>query len=100
MWNLKRNDTNVLTKQNETHRLREQTYGCLHTLLYLNWITKKDLLCNTGNSAQRYVTACMGAKFGGEWIHVYVWLRPFYSPEIITALLIGCTPIQNKKFKK
>ena len=23
LWNLKRNDTNVLTKQKETHRLRE-----------------------------------------------------------------------------
>ena len=28
MWNLKRNDTNELTKQKETHRLRERTYGC------------------------------------------------------------------------
>ena len=28
-WNLKRNDTvNLLTKQKETHRLRDQTYGC------------------------------------------------------------------------
>ena len=28
MWNLKRNDTNELKKQKETHRLRELTYGC------------------------------------------------------------------------
>ena len=28
MWNLKRNDINELTKQKETHRLRERTYGC------------------------------------------------------------------------
>ena len=28
MWNLKRTDTNELTKQKETHRLREQSYGC------------------------------------------------------------------------
>ena len=27
MWNLKRNDTNELTKQKETHRLKEQTHG-------------------------------------------------------------------------
>ena len=27
MRNLKRNDTNELTKQKETHRLREQIYG-------------------------------------------------------------------------
>ena len=25
MWNLKRNDTNELTKQKETHKLRKQT---------------------------------------------------------------------------
>ena len=28
MWNLKRNNTNELMKQKETHRLRKQTYGC------------------------------------------------------------------------
>ena len=27
MWNLKRNDTNKLTKQKQTHRLQEPTYG-------------------------------------------------------------------------
>ena len=27
MWNLKRNDTNKLTKQKETHRLRKLSYG-------------------------------------------------------------------------
>ena len=30
-----------------------------------------------GNSAQCYVAAWMGGEFGGEWIHVYVWLSPF-----------------------
>ena len=29
MWNLKGKDTNELTKQQKTHRLREWTYGCL-----------------------------------------------------------------------
>ena len=28
LQNLKRNDTNELTKQKETHRFREQSYGC------------------------------------------------------------------------
>ena len=28
----------------------------MYTLLYLKWITNKDLLYNTGNSAQYYVT--------------------------------------------
>ena len=35
-----------------------------------------------------------------EWIHVHVWLSPFAVPKTITTLLIGYTPIQNKKFNK
>ena len=46
-------------------------------LLYLKWITKKDLLYSTWNSAKCYVTAWIGEEFGGERIHVYVWLSPF-----------------------
>ena len=69
----------------------------LCTLLYLKWITNKDLLDSTGNSAQCYVAAWMGGEFGGEWIQVHVWLSP---PETIPTLLIGCTPIQNKKLKE
>ena len=42
----------------------------MYTLLYLKWITNKDLLYSTGNSAQYYVAAWMGGEFGGEWIHV------------------------------
>ena len=86
MLNLKRNDTNELTKQKETHRLREQTYGCrgvvggrgwrkgiagdlgmdMYTLLYLTWITNKDLLYSSWNSAQCYVAAWIGGEFGRE----------------------------------
>ena len=47
----------------------------MYTLLYLKWITNKDLLYSTGNSAQCYVAAWMGGEFGGEWIHEYAWLR-------------------------
>ena len=47
------------------------------TLLYLKWVTNKVLLCSTENSAQCYVAAWMGGEFGGEWIHVYLWLSPF-----------------------
>ena len=49
----------------------------MHTLLYLKWITNKDLLYNTWNSAQSYVAAWIGGDLGGEWIHVYVWPSPF-----------------------
>ena len=49
----------------------------MYTLLYLKWITNKDLLNSTLNSAQCYVAAWMRGEFGGEWIHVYAWLSPF-----------------------
>ena len=48
----------------------------MHTLLYSKWITKKDLLYRTGNSAQCRVAAWVGEGFGGEWIRVYVGLSP------------------------
>ena len=48
-----------------------------YTLLYSKWITNKDLLYGTGNSAQCYVAAWIGGESGGEWIHVHVWLSPF-----------------------
>ena len=79
----------LLTKQQETHRLRKQTYSCwgegivgdfgkiMYTLQYSKWITNKDLLYSTWNSAQLYLAAWMRKGFGGEWIHVYVWLNPF-----------------------
>jgi len=45
--------------------------------IYLKWITNKVPLSSIGNSAQRDVAAWMGEEFGGEWIHVHVWLGPF-----------------------
>ena len=49
----------------------------MYTLLYLKWITNKGLLYSTGNSGQCYVAGWTGGQFGGEWIHVYIWLSPF-----------------------
>ena len=43
----------------------------MYMLLYLKWITNKNLPYNTGNSAQFYVADWMGGEFGGEWIYVY-----------------------------
>ena len=79
------------TKQKETHRLIKWTYDCqgkwivlgslgmyiLYMLLYFKWITNKDLLYSTRYSAQCFVVAWMVEGFGGEWIHIYVWLSPF-----------------------
>ena len=73
----------------------------MYTLLYLKWITNKDLLYSTGNSAQCYVAAWMGREFGGEWIHVYVWLNPF---AVCLKLLQHCSLViplyKIKSFKK
>ena len=48
----------------------------MNALLYLKWITNKNLLYSTGNSAQCYVAAWMGGESGGDWIHVNIWLSP------------------------
>ena len=70
----------------------------VYTLLHLKWITNKDLLYSTWNSAQCYVAVWIGGEFGGEWIHVYVWLSPFaiYLKPSQHCLLIVYTSIQNK----
>jgi len=68
----------------QTYKTMFRSYGCrgeewekTYMLLYLKWITSKVPLYSTGNSAQCYAAAQMGLEFGGEWIHVYVWLNPF-----------------------
>ena len=57
--------------------IQEELGTDMYTLLYLTWMTNKDLLHSTGKSAQRYVAAWMGGETKGERIHVYVWLSPF-----------------------
>ena len=59
-----------------------------------------NLLYSIWNSAQCHVAAWMGQGFGEEWIHIYVWLSPFAVHMKLTTLLIGYTPIENKKLKK
>ena len=67
-----------LKKKNSSGEGIVRDFGkVMYTLLYLKWITNKNLLYSTGNSAQCYVAAWMGGGFGEEWIHVYVWLSPF-----------------------
>ena len=38
----------------------------MNTLLYLKWITNKDLLYSIRNSAQCYMVAWMAGEFGEE----------------------------------
>ena len=63
---------NLLTKQKETQnklnsfkaeRIVRDFEMNMYTLLYFKWITNKDLLYSTGNSAQCYVAAWMGEEF-------------------------------------
>ena len=49
----------------------------MYTLQYLKWKTSKELLYSTWNSAQCKVVAWVGEKYGGECIHIHVWLSPF-----------------------
>ena len=96
-----------LTKQQDTHRLRERIYGyqregtvrdfqkVMDTLLYLKWITDKHLRYNTWNSA----LLCASLDGKGVWgrmdpcICMAESLRS--SPKPTTTLLIGYNPIQN-----
>ena len=71
-WGLKESNTIkwLSTQKHKNHSLDR------HTLVYLKWIAHKDLLYSTGNSDGCYVAHQLGGELGGEWIHVYVWLRP------------------------
>ena len=65
----------------------------MDTQLYLSWRTSKDPLASSGKSAQCHVAAWMGGEFGGEGIHVRVWLSPLAVPQYRTFLVL------KKKFK-
>ena len=70
------------------------------TLLYLKWVTNKDLFYSAGNSAQCYVAAWMGGRFGGNgYIYICVAESLQCSSETTSTLFIGYTQYINKKFK-
>ena len=74
----------------------------MYTLLYLKWMTGRDLLCSTENSAQCYVAAWMGGEFGENGcICVYdqVPLRPTWSCHNIVNWLYSYfqKKVQRKK---
>ena len=73
----------------------------MYTLVYLKWITNKDLPYSTGNSAKCYMAAWMEGELGREWVHVYCMAESLlWSPEAITTLLIGYTQYKIKSFKR
>ena len=65
----------------------------MYTLLYFKWITNKDLLNSTGNSAQCYEAARMTEEFGRERVHVCMTESFCCPPETIPTLLISYTLI-------
>ena len=70
-----------------------------YRVLYLKWITNKDILYSTANSVQCYVAAWMGSLREMDTC-ICMAESLCCPPETITALLIGYTPIQNKKVLK
>ena len=72
------------TNKSEIHRITEQTYGrrghrivrragmLMYTLLYLKWITNKDLLYNTMGTLFNVMWQ-PGVKFGGR-MDPCVWM--------------------------
>ena len=69
-----------------------------YALLYLKWVTNKDLLHSTGKSAQCSLAAWMGGESGGR-VDTCICMAESLCcpPETMTMLLIGYTLIQNKK---
>ena len=75
------------------------SYGCwgegivrnfgkvVYTLLYLKYITNKNLLYSTGNSAQCYVAAWRGGELGENGLCTRMAQSLPCSPETITTLL-------------
>ena len=66
----------------------------MYTLPHLKWIINKDLLSNTGNSAQRYVAAWMGGSLGENgymymYVYIYVYVSLHCLLEIITTLFVN-----------
>ena len=96
---------NLSTKQKQTHRQREQTYGCQSRgrgskrmdwefeisrckLLYLEWIDNKSLLYSIGNCIQ-----FPGINHNGKkYIYIFFQTKPLsYTTEISTVLYIKYT---------
>ena len=86
-------ETDSQTWRKNSWLLRQQVRGlgwtCIHTLLYWKWITNKDLLYSTGNSAQCYVAAWTGeGSLGKRDPCIRMAESLHYSHETITTLLV------------
>ena len=69
LWRLTENELMVARREGWGEGIVREFGMGMYILLYLKWITKKDLLYSTWNSAQYYVAAWIGWKF--EYIYMY-----------------------------
>ena len=70
----------------------------MYKLLYLKWITIKDLLCSTWNPCSMLCGSLDGKGVWGRMGTYISKAEPLYcSPEIITTLLMEYIPIPKKK---
>ena len=86
----------------EWHKRIVREFGIdMYTLLFLKWITNKDLLYRTGNSVQCYVAAWMGGEFVRR-VDICVCMAESLCgpPETIITLFIGCISVYSKKLEK
>ena len=52
----------------------------MYSLLYLKWITYKDILYSTCKSALCYLTAWMGGEFGENgYKYMYIWVPSLFT---------------------
>ena len=82
----------IFTYKIERDLHREWTYSCLDTMLYLKWITNKDLLYSTWNSAQCFLAAGWERSLG-ENGHMYTCsCVPSQFTETITYIVNQLCP--------
>ena len=71
----------------------------MYTLLYIKYITNKNLLYSTGNSTQYSIMTYMGKEPKKEWMHVYVLLIYFAIQQKLTQHYKS-PMMQKKKIEK
>ena len=89
------NRKGVTDLENELMVTRGKYVMDMYTLLYLKWITNKDLLYSTGNSAQCYVAAWMGGV-GGRMDTSICMAEPLCDSLETTATLLISYESENE----
>ena len=76
-------------------------YGMdMYTLLYLKWMTNRDMLCSTGALLMLRGSLDGRGVWGRMDTCVCMAESLYCAAEMIKTLLIGYTPMRNNKFLK